>query len=307
MADPQVSSLLSGTFKWIYDNLSLIAPAPAPQPESAPRLGPLLDLAIVCQRAREGWLPDDAAEVAEACLDRLVDICGHDEWRGALEWPGRYYTWLIAVLRRADRPADGPGYETVRHLVEAGQADFLTGKPRSVRDALEARYVLDICDLTVPSMPLLGSLYPDSAINTRVIAADISESMAFDITHVILFLSDMGSRPVTGLTSAQERHAKAVIDELLQYYHPARHWDLTAELLICRRVLGAEADEACRAARASLLAAQVPSGMLPGPAFSAARHAALPASERPPYELACCLHTTLAATLYGATSGHYGQ
>lgn len=295
---------LARSVRWVHTNLDSFAPPHGSWSVGSVGngLGNLLDLAIVCRTARGQHLPTPVARLIETCLDRIAEIFHHRSFHDALIRSAPLflrYLWLLAVLRDVDRLADPLEHAAAQRMVDFGYGDLLAAA-RSAQETLEASYILRIAGLQAPGVPALGDLYPRCALAWPLDPVYVTEKDAYQVTHMILFLSDMGSHPVLDLTFAERTRAEDEIEELLGLYVAAGHWDLTAELLLCRLALSRPDSRLAGLARTSLLAAQLPDGVVPGSGFDAELSAGLGARERALYVFTRCRHTTLAAVLYMA-------
>lgn len=254
---------LRGCLDWIDDNLGRFSSAAA-----------VLDLAIVCRSIRT-W------PRAGGYLDRIAALSG----RLTFDEP-RHQLWLIAVLLDTGRL----GHPALRSAAQRLADTVLRDHDPSAR--VELRYILEIGGFE-------HGLAPIDELATRLVQQTVRHPMKADpergyaFTHLVLYLSDMAARPVPPGPAAV---LGPVADTLLGVYVEARHWDLTAELLLCRRPLGLSPSVGSRAAHESLVGSIVPRGAVPGPEYEG--------SEDLETVFAQCYHATLATTLYLADAVH---
>ncbi len=271
--------------------------------EALASLNGVLDLAIVSRSVYTQQIPSDATAVVENALDRIAGLFQQPSFHDALLRTTnvfRYYMWIVAALRHTGRLGE-PTSRIQRRMLDVGYAD-LGGSPRSTYDALELQYILDINSFERLSLGSSRHLYKNSVLNATVNPVYISDEVAYEITHIILFLSDMGSRPVKELTEPERSHASEVIDELLGLYTCAENWDLTSELMLCRQALQSPVTPLASFAQSALYHAQLQSGALPGPAFDPKLARSLAGERLLDYTFKTCNHATLAATLCAAAT-----
>ena len=310
--EPSITQFLELAVDWIGSNIDRFATSRHHWSNAAAlsALNPVLDLAIVCRAVRAHSVPAVATAVIDTCLDRIASVVENLSFQEALLGSPRtlrYYIWLMALARNASRAPDATGYRAVRGMLEAGYSEPIFGVSQSAQDALEAGYILTICEIQAPR----SSAYGMESLARKILAgaeesANVSDEVAYAVTHAILFLSDMATRPVSGLSIEWRERAAGIAGTLLSGCLRRRHWDLTAELLLCRLALGAPPDPVDARGHSGLLGAQLDEGAVPGPLFSVAERQALPAWQRGQYTFRCCYHTTLAAVLYATTRASGG-
>lgn len=114
------------------------------------------------------------------------------------------------------------------------------------------------------------------------------------MTHTAFYLGDFG-RTAPGLGEDALAHAGDLVDRLLRHCVRREQWDLAAELVLTRFILGSEPLDTPSGAAAveCLVRAQRPDGAIPGRSAALAAHPSAPGGEffRKAY------HTTLVTAL----------
>lgn len=254
---------LSRTLDWISGNLGRFT-----------SVTELLDLAIVCRSIRGR----DSSGRTEVFLDRVAQMPVSSA--AAL----RHQLWLFAILCDTGRLRHPRVRDAMQRLIDVRHDDLTSGT--TPLELVELGYVLGIggFEHRLPAMEVLATGAAPSVLRHPQYADD---RHGYAVTHLVLYLTDMAAGPVPGRLAERLRDLAA---DLLPLYAGARHWDVTAELLLCRRPLGLPWDETAQAAHDALLGAQLPDGSTPGIEYR-------PRSTNP---FAQCYHATLATCLYMA-------
>lgn len=164
---------------------------------------------------------------------------------------------------------------------------------------MELRYVLDLGGLP-HRLPSYSTLYRRTLLRHNVNPIYVTSAEAYVVTHVIFYLSDLGSRRVSGLREREVDGARRLVHELLGIYLVAGNWDLVAELLLAWDCLEGAASALYEFGWSCLLAAQRDDGAIPGTSFGRAE--ACGEVDKPARMFESCYHATLVAALAAATS-----
>jgi hypothetical protein len=200
---------------------------------------------------------------------------------------------MLAILWRHDRLPDDRLRLAAQRLIDERGAD-IADPDRPPDRQLELRYILELGGFRSP-LPPLGradirntELFPDP----RCHLGESGVSGAYRLTHILFFLSRFGQRPLPEFAPQI-----SLVDDVLARYTQVGHWDLVAELVMCRGILGQPASAVEERARTELIRAQLAGGAVPGPAFDLAANAALPRAERVADTFLHCYHSTLAVMM----------
>ena len=143
---------------------------------------------------------------------------------------------------------------------------------------LEVRYILDQAGLPHGLPDYQALLEPEKLGMASAPAGMAGEPQIYEATHLVFYLTDYGRRVPAFITDSAQEQIKAHLCALLETMLAARHWDLTAELLLCLSCLGGESLPQFEAGWQALARAQDPSGAISqGPG---GKPAALPAPGR---------------------------
>ncbi|MFB9246851.1 DUF6895 family protein [Sphaerisporangium melleum] len=295
-----MDEVLTRAMAWVDGNLDAFLPAVAFWPPGTPprHLSLLLDLAITCHFLCRRRTPVQPA--AEKALDGVAEVFHQESFHDQLlHTPARfpYYLWLLAVLWRTDRLRDSHTRATAQRLLDGGYGD-LAAATRPPYGLMETRYVLDLGGFE-HRLPPLRELYGRTTAGTPISSGQVTEAVAYEVTHAVFFLTDFATRPLPALTP-RARGLREAVDRLLGAHIRSGHWDLVSELIACRRALGRPDGLLDRLGRSCLSRAQLGGGALPGPRYDPAERDALPVEKRATYTFVRCYHTTLAAILCAA-------
>jgi hypothetical protein len=130
----------------------------------------------------------------------------------------------------------------------------------------------------------------------EVAAGTTDDATAYTLTHLVFSGSDFGRVPLPGAPDDHRRVLRR-LEALQQRYLDRGDWDLLAELLLCARIAGRDAN-APSAAWTALLAAVLPDGAVPGPHYDPQTASAMPDPyRRTLYLFRTSYHTALVAAL----------
>ncbi|GAA5049013.1 hypothetical protein HNP84_004366 [Thermocatellispora tengchongensis] len=287
-ATAELARLSAGATRWISENVDYLDPS-YPDLPVTPKVKASLELALLhlfWSRVRPG--DDDLARVTETL---------HKIWRDP-EFPRQVaakpaYFRQYGLIYGALAPAGITGGHHLATLAELAPGGHLAPYGKSPYLRLETRYYADIAGLG-HAFESYRELYEASFLAnlTTVLPMDIED--AYTITHTVFHLTDFGFRDA-GLTDEERERALGIADRLTDHFVEADHWDLTGEFVLTQFCLGADPARTRSGIGGirSLLAAQTPSGAIPG-RFAAQR----PGPSATPVELfRKSYHTTLVAAL----------
>ncbi|MFD7643985.1 DUF6895 family protein [Kitasatospora sp. NPDC059795] len=282
---------------WVAGALDRFDPPEPDRPTPATASAPLLELCVAARWLSHAELDPESRAAVERCLDRAALAVARPTLRHKLfRSTGffQYYAWLLVLLLETGRlPEDERA--ALQRLVDLDHAD-LHNPSHPAHGLMELRYILDLGGLR-HRLPGYQELYAADVLGAPVNPARVSEFEAYAVTHVVFYLSDMAMRPVHTLTADRRATASGTVEQLLALFLAAGHWDLVAELLLCRRALDMPPSPLADHARDRLLAQQLPDGSFPGPHYLPAAVRALPPDQYADYAFQRCYHTTLVAAM----------
>lgn len=123
---------------------------------------------------------------------------------------------------------------------------------RPVHRVMEDRLAVEWAGLRHP-LPSWQALVGRSILGGSPNPVFLSESAAYQLTHVVIYLTAFGSRPPAARIDAVERQ-RQLITTLLVRFVAERHWDLVAELLLSWSSLALGPSPVCEGAWSQLLA-----------------------------------------------------
>ena len=206
-----------------------------------------------------GKTPDEASQTAlvELALATLVfkkfQILHHDP---------RLDRWLDYIFRAYSRPAfhefmfSGHPLALTGHVVlwlactfskdpfpvsrsrvqQHLNAHPLNAVARSWHRWIELRYFLDWAGFH-HDLPPQEDLFLCSPFEQQQNSGRLSEPQLYELTHMVMYLFDFGSRRPAFFSEAQIEAFVHIIDQAIEQTILSHHWDLLAELLLTRQCL----------------------------------------------------------------------
>lgn len=292
--------LSAGALGWLGGNLDRFDPFAAGAPsEPLGRAKAALELALLCHCAGRLPGPPEALAGAQALVRKLWQDPALPRLFAGIPKYGSMYGLVYAAL--APDAIDGT---QVRATLAGLDPGFLSPRGKSAFERIEIRHYADKAGVRhtvepyaelLPDSPLLAfrAAGPGEAAASED-GAPLAEPQAYALTHTAFYLGDFG-RTAPALDASALAHALDLVDRLLRHCVGHELWDLAAELLLTRFILGSEPLDtpAGAAAVECLVRAQRPDGALPGRSAALAAQPSAPAGEffRKAY------HTTLVTAL----------
>ncbi len=280
---------LGGHLHWFGDGWDDYFP-PREVPETT-----LLELLLLCRVLHTGPRAGDAAGFVHAVADAAEAMAHRPDFADRLcdGGPGfGYRVWLLALLRGLDRRVSAP-FALASRLLAARQGD-LRGADWSAPHALELGYILDLAGLP-HSLPRAEHLYQECD-PTGIDPLRCGDNEVYAFTHVLLYATGFGERPLWALASEADQ-LRDTVATLLGSHLVTGHLDLVAELMMCARIVGGVPPELDALGWRRLAAAQHTDGAVNGPPFRAATHAGRSGENARTYLFRCCSHTTLVTAM----------
>jgi len=177
-----------------------------------------------------------------------------------------------------------------RLLGEIMQCEGIGGTERLPNHDLERQWLTDIWSGGIADTTTVAKLIDRTCLALPLDALGSTTLDLYAFTHVVLYASDMGRRPIQWPRPAGEIMADA--EAALAAAIDADNFDLAAELLWTWPMLGLPWSPAATFSFGILAATQDDHGFLPGPEYSARDHASLPEDQRDEYVLRTSYHAT---------------
>jgi len=300
------NKLVEGCLDWVESH------APQFTPQGHPRIASdfqkrgsvfkaFSELGIVLEALHRSCYRDRPAVV------RLIEI-----WTEAVRQEGllddvnstielfHYNVVLFATLRKIG---------TAEPLIEAS-VRRLSKRRAGTRGEMTPWRMLDVRHFMVQAgithdFPPAHDLVRSSALLRRIDLPETTDVDIYAITHLIIFLSDVGRAAVTAISPYELAELREYVGTALAMTYVESNWDLTAELLISRHGIGSLAkDEPLNyAASGGLCAAQSADGSMPhDPWLNPNRESPTDGSE-----FKSRYHPTLVALLLAAIDGTNSQ
>jgi len=148
-------------------------------------------------------------------------------------------------------------------IVAAVKQETINSRERIPFGMMDLCYALNRADIRHP-FPTLRSLYHKTLLakNPDILSLNLND--AYDITHIIFYLSDFGFRKPTEISAQQFPKICWIITILTGLYLRAQDWDILAELLLCYYCLGWYQYPIYEVAWNNLLNVQRADGSIPG-------------------------------------------
>lgn len=291
---------------WIEANLDRVDPRSVRRANAAgtPAESPLVEFIVVLRWLHHRKLPAAATAAVQRCLDRVAEIFQQPVVRDRLFRQTaaiQYYIWPVVLLRDCGRLTEPGEFPILQRLVSVDYAS-LHNTTHSAHALMERRYIFELGGLA-HRLPPFARLYPRNVLGAPVDPLFITDFEAYAVTHIVFYLSDMGLRPVSGVTRTQRRQMGAAVRVLLELYLCLGNLDLIAELLVCWRALGLPDGDLAGYARACLLGARLDCGAWPGPFYDSRVVRGRSPEDRDAYLFRACYHTTLVALMAAILTG----
>jgi hypothetical protein len=293
-------ALIDGAVGWLDEHALYFDPQQAPFEDRALPQKMLLELVLMCMVHRR-LLPDERDRRIDGFIDLARRVFRRDAFRHQIvRQPHLYRLHGLTALA----------------LLHCGAADDeLAGL---VGRALGLEYTLAIEELPYRDLErrlmavwlgpagIGGPLGPDVHVAYRnTLAARVSDAVhltdhdAYAITHTLFYLGHFGMADAGHVIDDAGDHVRLcrLVETLLGVYLRRRHLDLVGELVLSCHCLRWYESPLLPVATSTLLDQQHGDGHLPGPHFSSAVMAELPAQRQRPYFVKHNYHTTLVAIL----------
>lgn len=220
---------------------------------------PVVELALLVRTLR-----DAGSEYAGlAALAALVREVGARPARRHAPRPTRSRllagAFLFAAAYRAS-DEDTTEHRRLQRLVDVRLLDTLE---QPVHRVMEDRLALEWAGLR-HSLPSWQVLARRSILGSKANPAFMDEIAAYQLTHVVMYLTAFGSRPPRPRVETDER-SRQLMSTLLVRFVGQRHWDLVGELLLSWALLELGPSAVCDGAWSALLQEVGPDGSVTQP------------------------------------------
>jgi hypothetical protein len=215
----------------------------------------LVELAVMVRRHRAVPGGGDGADDLAAITGFVRGVLARPRYRKR-RYRGRADVLGPAFLLAAVDPGS-PLREELQRAVDAGVLDAHERPPHRV---MEERLALDWAGLR-HDLPAWEQLVAGSLPAAEPNAVFLGEAAAYQLTHVVLYLTAFGSRAPACAVGDAAGH-RDLLTALLVRFTARAHWDLVAELLVSWMALGLGPSGVCDAAWQRLLDEVAPDGSL---------------------------------------------
>jgi hypothetical protein len=148
-------------------------------------------------------------------------------------------------------------------ITEAVDQEAVNSRERIPFGMMDLCYALNKANIRHP-FPTLRSLYHKTLLAKDPAILSLNLNDAYDITHIIFYLSDFGFRKFTEISAQQLPKVRWIITSLTGLYLRDQDWDILAELLLCYYCLRWYPYPIYEVAWNNLLNAQRVDGSIPG-------------------------------------------
>jgi hypothetical protein len=148
-------------------------------------------------------------------------------------------------------------------IVAAVEQEAINSRERIPFGMMDLCYALNKANIKHP-FPTLRSLYHKTLLAKDPAILSLNLNDAYDITHIIFYLSDFGFRKSIEISSRQFPKVCWIITVLTGLYLREQAWDILAELLLCYYCLGWYHYPIYQVAWNNLLNIQKIDGSIPG-------------------------------------------
>jgi hypothetical protein len=196
---------------------------------------------------------------------------------------------LMEELNHLVAGTRGSYYDQLVAMVKAGYTRTMERPPFR---KLEVRYSLDRAQIP-HDMEDVNVLFQRTAPGRAPLVPFMTDTDMYTVTHVVMYLTDMGHRPASVLVPEAEDYLRWLVRVLLGVCVMDADLDLTGELLMCAGALDMGSTATTRLAWRTLIQNQQDDGSIPGRHFSLGELTALPGDAHSHYVFSRCYHTTL--------------
>ncbi|MEU9161438.1 hypothetical protein AB0D29_14365 [Streptomyces sp. NPDC048424] len=293
MSSP-LERLSAGALGWLGGNLDYFDPFSASSGSATHgKAKAALELALLCHCAARLADPPQALGEAGALVRKLWQ--DPDLPRLFADVPKYASTYGLIYAALAPDAIDGT---QVRATLARLDPEFLSPRGKSPYQRIEIRHYADKAGVRHTVEPY-AELLPHSPLVAFRAAepgdgAPLTEPQAYAVTHTAFYLGDFG-RTAPRLGEDALAHALDLVDRLLRHCVEHERWDLAAELVLTRFILGSEPLDTPSGAAAveCLVRAQRPDGAIPGRSAALAAHPSASGGEF----FGKAYHTTLVTAL----------
>ncbi|MFJ3830587.1 MULTISPECIES: DUF6895 family protein [unclassified Streptomyces] len=298
MSSP-LERLCAGALGWLGGNLDHFDPFSASARSATHgKAKAALELALLCHCAARLADPPEALGEAGALIRKLwqdpdfprlfADVPKHASAYGLI-YAALAPTAIDTAQVRATLAGLDPGFLTPR-----GKSPYQRIEIRHYADKAGVRHTVEPYAELLPHSPLVAFRAAGPKEAAAQDGAPLTGPQAYAVTHTAFYLGDFG-RTAPGLGEDALAHAGDLVDRLLRHCVGHEQWDLAAELVLTRFILGSEPLDTPSGAAAveCLVRAQRPDGAIPGRSAALAAPPSAPGGEffRKAY------HTTLVTAL----------
>jgi hypothetical protein len=290
--------LLLGVLSWLEEHVDQFDPFRDRREPALFGELPMVELALLCMCLTREF-GASRPEAVERLLDFLLPIYRRPAFRERLfRHPEEFvsHAFLRSALRECGAIDRTPDRDEIQRVVDRDDLATITRPPHRM---LELRYALDLGGVR-HSLPSYATLARHSVLARPLKVPALTDAEAYVVTHVLFYVSDLGHREANGLPGSYLSNARVAVERLLGMYLNAGNWDLVGELLLSLHCLRQTGSDLYDFGLASLAAAQLPSGAVPGAHYRPEKLAALAEPERTAYLFRRCYHTTIVAGLVAA-------
>ncbi|MBK0870747.1 MULTISPECIES: DUF6895 family protein [unclassified Saccharopolyspora] len=289
--------------RWLENNLEWFEPARWERflPPRRFRAAPLLELLILVRLLRGGPHAERAERIGTAAHRVAEAVCAETGFHDELSRGGpafAYHAHLVALLTDAGR-APARARSLVQAVLDTGTGELFAAD-RPALNRLELRYVLDLGGFDRSGYRTDQS-HRNSVLTTRQGPLSFADDEVYALTHVLFYLSDFGSRPVSGSDLADREKAGRTVSVLLGACLARDDLDLAGELLLCADILGVHCRGLVEHGWQRIASAQRADGAVPSPLHDSAVLSKVDGDKRAAYLFGTCFHTTMVAVM--AASG----
>ncbi|MFD4870731.1 DUF6895 family protein [Streptomyces sp. NPDC058412] len=298
MSSP-LERLSAGALGWLGGNLDYFDPFSAGSRSATHgKAKAALELALLCHCTARLADPPGALGEAGALVRKLWQ--DPDLPRLFADVPKYASTYGLIYAALAPDAIDDT---QVRATLARLEPEFLSPQGKSPYQRIEIRHYADKAGVRhtvepyaelLPHSPLVAFRAAEPGGANSQDGAPLTEPQAYAVTHTAFYLGDFG-RTAPRLGEDALAHAQDLVERLLRHCVEHDRWDLAAELVLTRFILGSEPLDTPSGAAAveCLVRAQRPDGALPGRSAAQAAHPSASGAEF----FAKAYHTTLVTAL----------
>lgn len=251
------------SFDWIQTNAKRFHPIGRGKAVSERALKALVEALLVCELSSASRRFSKHPAVQKLLSIGSLTWADEQYLSRALRRPSafRLYFATLASLIRCGTQIKRRDKTLVLQLIRRGYATLLDEAPMMQLDSIAVLHRLGLRRNFLRESS--RSIIRRSLIGRRLPPLEMTRMDVYNLTHLVFYLTDWGSRKRTSLSNADLAYARWAIRLLMPVYVAIEDWDIVGELLIAACCINSWNEPGTRRALSSLAEAQEDDGTFP--------------------------------------------